>query len=320
MARVVVTDATFPSLDNERAVAAKHDAVFDVLDSCSEADVVSAAKDADVLVVQFATVNRAAIEALPRKAQIVRYGLGLDNLDLDAAKERGVKVAYVPDYATGEVADHTASLILASLRKIVALDESVRAGKWDPVGVSKPLRAFSESIVGFVGFGRIGAEVHARLQPFGFNSIVHDPFADPDKLESHGVKSVDLDELFSTADLVTLHAPLTSETRYVVDSKRLDQMKKSAMVVNTARGALIDSKSLAAALKNGVIAGAALDVFEQEPLPEDSGLRACPNLIMTPHAAWYSNRSVESLQTLAADEIDRALSGRLPRCPAPFAT
>lgn len=320
MARVVVTDATFPSLDHERAVAAKHGAVFNVLDSCSEAEVVSAAEDADVLVVQFATVNRAAVEALPPNARIVRYGLGLDNLDLAAAEERGIKVAYVPDYATGEVADHTASLILASLRKIVALNESVRAGQWDPVGVSKPLRAFSESIVGFVGFGRIGGEVHSRLRPFGFNSIVHDPFADPGKLESQGAKPVDLDELFSSADIVTLHAPLTSETRHVVDSKRLAQMKKSAMVVNTARGALIDSESLDAALKSGAIAGAAIDVFEQEPLPEDSTLRTCPNLIMTPHAAWYSNRSVESLQTLAADEIDRALSARLPRCPAPFVT
>jgi len=318
MPRVVVTDATFPSLDHERAAAAKHQASFDVLDSSAEADVIAAAENTDVLLVQFANVSRHVMEVLPQNATIVRYGLGLDNLDLAAANERGIKVAYVPDYATGEVADHTASLVLASLRKIIPLDHSVRAGQWDPVGIAKPLQGFSDSTVGFFGFGRIGREVHARLQPFGFKSIVHDPFANPTEINALNARAVDLDELFSKSDVITLHVPLTPDTKKVVDARRLSQMRRNAIVVNTARGGLIDAEALARALEAGTIAGAALDVFEHEPLPENSLLRSCPNLILTPHAAWYSTRAAEALQALAADEVDRALSGIPPRCPAPL--
>lgn len=317
MPRVVVTDATFPRLDHERAAATRHGASFVEARCKTEADVIVAAEGADVLVVQFAKVTEAAIERLSRHATIIRYGIGLDNLDLKAARDLGITVAYVPDYATGEVADHTATLILSLLRKIIPLDRSVRAGQWDPVGVSKPLQGFSDSIIGFVGFGRIGREVHARLVPYGFKSVVADPYAEASTLASLKVRAVELDELFSTADVITLHAPLSPATQHIVNARRLAQMKPNAVVVNTARGGLIDPVALQAALAANRIAGAGLDVFEQEPLPADSPLRNCPNLILTPHAAWYSTRAAEALQTLAADEIDRALSGRPPRCPAP---
>lgn len=319
MPRVVVTDATFPSLDHERTAAGRHGAELEEARCKSEEDVVAAAADTDVLLVQFAPVTRKAIAKLAPNAAIVRYGIGLDNIDLIAARDLNIKVAYVPDYATGEVADHTAALILAALRKIVPLDRSVRDGKWDPVGVAKPVKSFAESVVGFVGFGRIGREVHARLQPFGFTSIVSDPFADAASLAAIKARSVDLDTLFSTADVITLHAPLTTATRHIVNEYRLSQMKSTAVVVNTARGALIDPAALERALQEKRIGGAALDVFEQEPLPDDCGLRRCPNLILTPHAAWYSTRSAEQLQALAANEVERHLSGQPPRCPAPIA-
>jgi D-3-phosphoglycerate dehydrogenase len=204
------------------------------------------------------------------------------------------------------------------LRKIIPLDHSVRAGQWDPVGISKPLKGFSDSTVGFFGFGRIGREVHARLKPFGFDSMVHDPFVDPAEITALNARVVDLDELFSNADVITLHVPLTPDTKNAVDAKRLNQMQRNAIVVNTARGGLIDAEALADALETGNVAGAALDVFQQEPLPANSPLRKCPNLILTPHAAWYSTRAAEALQALAADEVDRALSGISPRCPAPL--
>jgi D-3-phosphoglycerate dehydrogenase len=315
--RIVVTDATFPRLDRERAVAAQYGAVLEEARCTNEADVVDAATGTNVLLVQFAKVTRNAIEKLAPKAVIIRYGLGLDNIDLAAARYREIPVAYVPDYATGEVADHTATLILTALRKIIALDQSVRAGVWDAVSVAKPLQKPSESTVGFVGFGRIGREVQVRLQPFGFSTIVADPFAQASALAAAHARAVDLDELFSTVDVVTLHAPLTAETHHVVNAHRLSQMKHSALLVNTARGGLVDAQALEAALSAGQIAGAALDVFEQEPLPANSGLRRFSNVILTPHAAWYSDQSVERLQSLAADEIDRFLSGRPARCPAP---
>jgi D-3-phosphoglycerate dehydrogenase / 2-oxoglutarate reductase len=318
MPRVVVTDATFPNLDHERAVVSKYGATLEEARCTSESEVVAAAAGTDVLLVQFAPVNRQAIEQLAPGAAIVRYGIGLDNIDLRAAQARGVRVAYVPDYATGEVADHTATLILTVLRKIVALDRSVRDGAWDAVGTAQPITSFSETLVGFVGFGRIGQEVYSRLKPFQFKAVVSDPFADPASLARSGARPVDLEELFATADVITLHAPLTESTRHIVNAQSLRRMKRSAIVVNTARGALVDAEALEEALNARQIAGAALDVFEREPLPAASGLRRCPNLILTPHAAWYSTRAAQQLQALAADEVDRCLSGRPARCLAPM--
>ena len=166
MPRIVVTDATFPRLDQEKAVAARYGTDLIEARCSSPEDVVKAATGTNVLLVQFAQVTADAIERLAPNAAIVRYGLGLDNIDLKAAQRKGVRVAYVPDYATGEVADHTAALILTALRKILPLDRSVRAGSWDPVGIAKPIQSFATSTAGFIGFGRIGREVHARLKPF----------------------------------------------------------------------------------------------------------------------------------------------------------
>ncbi|MBN8843989.1 MAG: C-terminal binding protein [Sphingomonadales bacterium] len=314
--KIVVTDATFPSLAHERAVAEEFGADF-VEGKCRSADDVTAAADGtDVLIVQFAQVTAAAIARMAPGSLIVRYGIGLDNIDLAAARECGVKVAYVPDYATGEVADHTAALILTMLRCVVPLDRSVREGKWDAVGVAGALRAFPESVVGFVGFGRIGQEVLARLQPFGFRGIVADPYADRAALDRLGVEAVDLDAMFDRADVITLHCPLTPETRHVVNAERLARKPDRAALVNTARGGLVDPDALVDALSSGRLRAAALDVFETEPLPADSSLRDCPNLILTPHAAWYSTSAIERLQSLAADEVRRHLTGQPMRRPA----
>lgn len=308
--KITVTDATFPSLTHERAVAVEFGARFVEAKCTSAEDVTAAADGTDVLIVQFAQVTADAIARLAPGSLIVRYGIGLDNIDLAAAQAHGVKVAYVPDYATGEVADHTTALILTMLRCVVPLDQSVRDGKWDAVGVAGALRAFPETTVGFVGFGRIGQEVLVRLKPFGFKAIVADPFADPDMLGRMGVEAVDLDTLFDRADVVTLHCPLTPETRHVVNAARLARKPDRAALVNTARGGLIDPDALADALGAGQLRAAALDVFEVEPLPQDSALRNCPNLILTPHAAWYSTSAIERLQSLAADEVRRHLTGQ----------
>lgn len=320
MLRVVVTDATFPRLDHERAVTSRYGAELEEAHCKSEEDVVAAAAGTDVLLVQFAKVTRNALTKLAPNAVVVRYGIGLDNVDLLAARDLGIKVVYVPDYATGEVADHTAALILIALRKIVPLDKSVRDGVWDPVGTAKPVKSFAESVAGFIGFGRIGREVHSRLQAFGFSSIVHDPYMSPAALSGMNARGVELDELFATADVISLHTPLTPATHHVVNAQRLGRMKPTAVVVNTARGGLIDPIALEQAISAGRIGGAALDVFEAEPLPAESSLRRLANVILTPHAAWYSTRSAEQLQILAADEVDRHLSGRPARCPAPLPT
>lgn len=316
MPKVVVTDASYPHLDRERAVAARHGAQFVAAQCKSSEDVLKAVSGADVVLVQYARITDEVLARMAPNAVVVRYGLGLDNIDLRAAERRGVRVAYVPDYATSEVADHTVALMLTALRKIIALDRSVRAGAWDASAVCTPMPSFSQAAVGFVGFGRIGRQVYERLKPFGFAALVSDPFAAATELQTAGATSAPLDELFMHADVITLHAPLTNDTRHIVNASRLSAMKRTAVIINTARGALIDTVALEHALANNHIAGAALDVFEHEPLPAESRLRALPNVILTPHAAWYSEAAAERVQALAADEVDRALSGKPPRRPA----
>lgn len=317
MVRIVLTGATFPAFEAEMGVAAKYGATFERIDCNSADDVTAAAKDSDILLVQFAQVGAEAIAGMADGSAIIRYGIGLDNIDLEAAQSRGVRVAYVPDYATGEVADHSAAMLIAALRKLLPLDQSVRDGTWDPVGIANPMPAFAESRLGFVGFGRIGREVHARLKPFGFSTMICDPAIDATAAAELDAESVDLETLFSQADALSFHCPLTPETHHLVNAARLSVMKPTAVIVNTARGGLIDPDALARALQSGTIGGAALDVFEKEPLPADSPLREAPNLILTPHVAWYSAQSAVRVQSLAADEIDRHLSGRPARCPAP---
>lgn len=313
---VVVTDGNFPDFEREKAVAIRHGAAFELADCRSAADVIAVADRADVFLVQLAPITEAALARMPAGALVVRYGIGLDNVDLAAAKRHNVNIAYVPDYATGEVADHTVALILAAVRKIAALDSSVRDGEWNAVHAAGAMSSLSEMRIGFLGFGRIAQEVYARLRPFGIRALVASP--DFDAIAWPGVDSADIKELFARSDLVTLHAPLTAATRHIVNAQRLAQMKPTAIIVNTSRGGLVDGDALADALIAGRIGGAALDVFEQEPPPPGARLREAPNLIMTPHAAWYSIKSVATLQALAADEIDRHLGGRPLRCPAPL--
>jgi D-3-phosphoglycerate dehydrogenase len=317
--RVVVTDATFPDLSREQAAAEAQGAVFQRA-ACRTADEVAAAvKGADVAVVQFAPLTAAAIAGLAPGATAIRYGVGYNNFDLPALNAAGVRAAYVPDYCTAEVADHTAASILSLLRKLPALDASVRRGDWAAVAVCKPLQAFSQTVVGFLGFGRIAQEVAARLAPFGFRFIACDPYFG-DAAKWPGLRLVGLDALLAEADALTLHAPATPETVGIISAAALARMTPSAVLVNTSRGDLIDEAALAAALADGRLAGAALDVFHTEPLPEASPLRSAPNLILGPHAAWYSDVAVAELQRLVADEITRALTGQGVRKRIPGST
>lgn len=317
MTRVVVTDATFPDVAKEEAAARAAGAVFE-RHACKTAEEVAAAvKGANVAVVQFAPLTRAAIEGLAPGATAIRYGVGYNNFDVPALNDHAVKAAYVPDYCTAEVADHTAASLLALLRKLPALDASVRKGEWAAVGVSKPLKSFSETTVGFLGFGRIAQEVAARLAPFGFRFMAHDPYFTG---SFPRLTLTDLPGLLAGSDALTLHAPATPETTGIINATTLAQMKRTAVLVNTARGDLIDEPALAAALTAGNLAGAALDVFQTEPLPPDNPLRQAPNLLLGPHAAWYSDVAVDRLQSLVADEITRALTGQGVRKPIPGST
>ncbi len=315
--RVVVTDYTFPNLDRERLAAEALGASFEAHQCRTAAEVASAIAGADVAVVQFAPCGAEAIAGLAPGATLLRYGIGYDNIDVAAAAARSMPVGYVPDYCIDEVADHTVALMLSSLRKLPGLDASLRAGRWEAVAAARPLKPFAETVVGFLGFGQIGREICRRLKPFGFQFIVADPMLDDAKAAELGVRRVDVGTLFREADALSLNAPATPETTGIVNAGTLKTMKSNAVIVNTARGKLVNEPDLAAALTDGVIAGAGLDVFETEPLPADSPLRQAPNLILTPHAAWYSEAAIGRLQQLIADDIGAALSGARPRRPVP---
>lgn len=312
---VVVTDYTFPDVAGEERAARAAGADFAAHQCRTGADVAEAVAGASVVAVQFAPFGVEAAKAVAPGATVIRYGVGYDNIDLAAARAAGLKVGYVPDYCADEVADHTAAAALTLLRKLAPLDASVRAGEWAAVKHAKPMKPSSETVFGFFGMGQIGRAVHARLRGFGFSFIASDPALSADEAASLGVEPVDADTLLARADIVSLHAPSTPETTGYFNAERLARMQPSAMIVNSARGQLIVEADIAEALKSGTIAGAALDVFCAEPLPADSPLRDAPNLLLTPHAAWYSDAAIGRLQGLVAQDIARALRGEGPRKP-----
>lgn len=316
--KVVVTDYTFPALAQEEGAAQAGGAAF-AAHQCRTAEAVAeAVAGADVAVVQFAPFGAAAAAAVKPGATVIRYGVGYDNIDLAAARAHGLRVGYVPDYCTDEVAEHTAAAALMMLRKLPMLDASVRRGEWAAVKIAKPMKPFGETVFGFYGLGQIGRAVLSRMAGFGFRFVAADPGLSEADAASLGVRRVSAEELLAVADIVSLHAPATKETTGFFNAARLSQMQGHAVIVNAARGPLIVEADLAAALKAGTIGGAALDVFGTEPLPADSPLRDAPNLMLSPHAAWYSEAAIGQLQGLVAEDIARALRGEGPRRPVPM--
>ncbi len=313
--RVVVTDCSFPDVAQEREAAESAGASFEIFQAKSEDDVVEVVGGADVIVVQFAPFGSHAISAVNPGATIIRYGVGYDNIDLKAARDAGVTVGYVPDYCTNEVADHTVAMALAMLRKLPQLDTSVRNNRWAAIECTRPVRPLSELTFGFLGLGQIGKAVLSRIRPFGFSSIVTDPGLTDEEAQRLGVCRVDEDKLLQESDLLTLHAPANAKTAGFLNSERLARMKRNAVVVNSARGQLVVDTDLAEACQLGIIGGAALDVFQHEPLPSDSPLRRAPNVMLSPHVAWYSEAAIQRLQGLVAEDITRILKGEGPRKP-----
>ncbi len=315
--RVVVTDLRFEGLLHERAVADRHGASFHEFDCHDAASVVEALRDADVAFVNLVPVTEAALAAMRPGALVVRYGIGYDNVDMAAARRLGVRVANVPDYGSDTVADHASACMLALLRRLPIFDAAIRREGWINPDRVRPLPALAATTVGLVGVGRIGALVARRLQAFGIRILASDPFADPARLREVGIEPVALETLLAEAHGLSLHLPATAETRHIIGRQSIAQMRRGAMLVNTARGALVDEAALADALADGRLGGAALDVFDPEPLDPASPLRTMPNVILTPHAAFYSVESLDALQRLAAEEVGRALAGEPLRSLVP---
>lgn len=312
--RMVVTDHAFGGVAHERAIAESRGVELEVFQCTQPEETREAVRGAEVVLVNFAPISREVLDALEPGATVIRYGIGYDNVDVDAARARGIRVCNVPDYGADTVADHTLACLLGLARRTGEYTTGIRARGWVATGEFGRVRGFAETTVGLIGTGRIGQAVIARLRPFGFHVVAYDPFVSSEALEELGVEKVSFDDLLARAHIVSLHTPLTPENRHLMNEEAFAHMQEGAMLVNTSRGGLVDESALASALAAGHLAGAALDVFEPEPLAPNSALRGFDNVILTPHAAFYSESSLDALQRLAAEEAGRAFDGLELRC------
>ena len=298
--KVVVTDSTFPTLAVEDAILSAAGIEL-VGGQCKTREALRAlVADADAVITQFAAIDSEVIAAMKKARAIVRYGIGVDNVDLDAARAQGIPVCNVPDYCIDEVADHTLAFLLATTRQVVTNATFVRQGKW---GLATPLDsmfALRDLTVGVVGFGRIGREVASRLNAFKCRVLVHDPVVSAVEVERAGGIAVDLQTLFAESDAITLHCPSTAQTRGMINRDSLGRMKPGVIFINVARGDLVDSQALTEALQQGRVSAAALDVFAPEPVPPNHPILAMENVIISAHIASASVPAAHKLRTTAA--------------------
>lgn len=309
--KVVVTDLGYPTYEHEKEVLEPVGAKLELATCQTEEEVIKACKGADGVLNRAAPMTARVIRSLDKCKVIARYGVGVDNVDVGTATGMGIVVANVPNYCNDEVSTHAVALLLALARKIVSHDKAVRNGAWD-LGSADPIYRTAGSTVGLVGLGRIARTVARKLQGFDMKIIATDPFVSVEEAEGIGVELVEVDTLLRTSDFVSLHAPLMDSTKKMINAEALAKMKPSAYLVNTSRGGLIDQAALITALKDHQIAGAALDVYEIEPLEPDSPLKELDNVILVDHAGWYSENSIVDLQTSAAKAVAAVLSGEKP--------
>ena len=311
MFKVVVTDYTYENLDIERKILARPDIELKDYQYRDAAHVKEITADCDVLVTQYADINREVIENLAHCRMIIRYAIGVDNIDLAAASERGIPVVNVPDYGIDEVSTYAVTLLLCAARKLPQTIDMIRRAEWN-YAITKPMYRTAGKTVGLIGFGRIPRAVAKKLSGFDMQILAYDPFVSEESAKELGVKLVSFEELVCQSDYISVHCPLTAQTHHIVNEDVLRAMKKTAFLINTSRGATVDTEALYRACRDGEIAGAAIDVTEQEPLPAGSPLRTLNNLIITPHIAWYTEEAIATLKEKLAQEIIRVYEGGQP--------
>jgi D-3-phosphoglycerate dehydrogenase len=314
MKTVLVTDHVFPNLDPENAVL-KGIGTLREAGSVKDAELLELARGADAVLNCYRPLSIEIVKAMKKCRIIARYGIGVDTIPLEVATSRGIQVANVPDYCIEEVADHGLALILALTRGIIRGLDQTRHGGWN-VKLLRPLHRQRGRTLGLVGFGRIARALAYRATALGYDIIVSDPFLSDEAVRTGGARAVDLDTLFKESDVVSLHAPLTSKTRHMVNAERLATMRPGAVLVNTSRGGLVDYEAVVTALRGGTLGGAGLDVLETEPPTAGSTpIGEVPNLVVTPHLAFYSEQALVELQRKAAEQIRAVLEGRVPDYP-----
>jgi len=309
-AKVVLTDYVWESLEVEKKTLSGL-AELVALQTKKPDEFIAEAKDCDALLNTYAGPITAEVMAqMPKCKIIARYGIGVDTIDLDAATQAGIIVTNNPTYCIEEVAEHTMALLLSAARKIAFYDRQVRAGQW-AVPPGKPLYRLSGSTLGLVGYGNIARQVAVRAAAFGMRVLFADPFIKAGQFDTPGEKA-ELPAMLGAADYISLHPPLMPETRKMINDEAFSRMKPTAILINCARGPIVDTDALVRALDAKKIAGCALDTIDPEPLPEPHPLRGRENVIINPHAAWYSEQAMVGLQAGAPGEVRRVLAGEWP--------
>ncbi len=308
--KVVITDHEYETIDRELAILGQADAEVRDLQCKDEQKILDEAKDADALIVQYAKMPRSLIEQLDKCRIIARYATGFDGIDLEAATEKGIYVCNVNDYCREEVATHALALLMELSRRVGAYNRWTHEGNWFSMpGIQHSLR---EQIIGVISFGRIARNFIDRVKPLCSHIWVYDAYVDPKAIREYGAEPKSFDEICQNADYISIHCPLTSDTRHLFHKGVFQTMKKSAAIINVARGPVISQEDLIWALENREIGGAALDVMETEPPDRDNPLFSYDNVIITPHVAWYSEESQDILQSTPAQDVVRALKGQIP--------
>jgi D-3-phosphoglycerate dehydrogenase / 2-oxoglutarate reductase len=309
---VLVTDHVFADLDAETEILRKsgHELRFDG-NIRSPDDVIAAAGEVDGILNCYAPISADVIRSLARCRVIARYGIGLDTIDIAEASARGIVVTNVPDYCIDEVSDHALALIMSLVRRIVVLDRSIREGVWD-LAPARPVHRLRGQTLGLVGFGRIARRLAEKTAPIGFRVIAYDPFVAGDAIREAGAEPGELHQLLAESDVISIHAPLTEDTRHLIGLDELRRMKQGAFLVNTSRGPLVDLDALRTVLGEGHLGGVGLDVLETEPPDPADFLLRHPAVVLTPHAAFYSEEATVEQQRKAAEQIVAALAGRTP--------
>jgi len=311
--KIVVVDNDTDSIDIEVEEAKKICASV-VMGNCKDEDeVIDIAKDSDAILVNHAPISERVIEAIEKCQVVVRIGIGVDNVDIQAATKAGIYVVNVPTYCIDEVSSHAVLLVLAITRKLLQFDKDIKSGIWD-FQQQLPIIDLKKSKLGLVGFGNIARLFSKKMKLFGIEQVlVNDPFVRKEDIKEFCVKVVGFDELITTSDIISLHTPLTQDTRHLIGENQFKMMKKTAYIINTARGGIIDEQALYIALKEGLIAGAALDTMELEPPKANNPLLELDNVLLTPHVAFYSETAIKNLHLWAIEEVIRVLTGRVPK-------
>ncbi|MFX3619103.1 MAG: C-terminal binding protein [Sporolactobacillus sp.] len=297
--KVVVTDFEYHDLHFEEEVFKGYPIDLIPAQCRSEKEVIRICQDADGIINQYAPINEEVIASLNKCQIIARYGIGVNTIDIKAATEKLICVANVPDYCIDEVSNHALTLLLAGTRKITAANQSTKAGHWDFKNV-QPIHRLNGQVLGLIGFGRIPQLLAEKAKPLGLHILAYDPFVSKEAAQSKGVQLVSLEELCERSDFISVHAPLNSSTQGMIAEKEFALMKRDTLIINTSRGPLINENALIKVLQTGKIAGACLDVTEEEPINSNNPLLTMEQVILTPHMAWYSEEAERELRMKAA--------------------